>query len=159
MTPDEIMKREIDKVLEDIIDIYEQSGRKVSGQFGQGLEAIYSENPSKAVIRGYTYLAGRGPTRKPGKPGEPTLRERIEDWIKQRGIKPIERNMKISSLSYLIARKIHRYGTDKSKWLRVYEQVLTPRRIDEIITKVGRIHVMDFIKRMQIEFQILEKNV
>lgn len=51
---------------------------------------------------------GRPPT-KNGKAGSPTLREVILQWIRDKGIKPD--GISEESLAFLIARKIHREGT------------------------------------------------
>ena len=99
MTDDEVIKEEIDLLLEDIIDVYEKSGRKASGQFAEGLEVVYS--PYKAVIKGQVYLAGRGKTKKKGKSGEPTVQQQILKWLKIKGITAIEKKISQKSLAYL----------------------------------------------------------
>jgi hypothetical protein len=157
MTNDEIIKEEIDAILEDILTVYEQSGRKVSGQFEEGLEAVYSHN--SATIKGFVYLAGRGKTKKKGKAGEPTLQEQILKWIKARGITAIEDNVSQSSLAYLIARKIHKEGTNRSEWLRIYEQVITPERIDGIISRISELNLNRLITEINAELEVLAKNV
>lgn len=157
MTNDEIIKEEIDAILDDIIQVYEQSGRKASGQFEEGLEAVYE--PNKATIRGFVYLAGRGKTKKKGKAGEPTVQQQILKWLKTRGIRPIEENMKLSSLAYLIARKIHKEGTKRSEWLKIYEQVITPQRIDSIIQRISELNVNRIITEINAELEVLAKNV
>lgn len=157
MTTDEVIQEEIGLILEDIIQVYESSGRRASGQFAEGLEAIYE--PNKATIRGYVYLAGRGKTKKKGKAGEPTLREAIEKWIKVKGISSINNNISQSSLAYLIARKIHQEGTRREEWLRIYEQVITPQRIDSIIDRVSELNVNRIITEINAQLEILAKNV
>ncbi|MGD2113431.1 MAG: hypothetical protein PVG07_00150 [Acidobacteriota bacterium] len=157
MTDQEVIKEEIDAILSDILTVYEQSGRKASGQFAEGLEAIYS--PYQATIRGYVYLAGRGKTKKKGKAGEPTLQQSILKWLQVKGIKAIERNISQKSLAFLIARKIHEEGTNPSEWLRIYEQVITPERIDRIIDRVSQLNVNRIITQINAELEILAKNV
>lgn len=156
-TDDEIIKEEIDAILVDLKDAYEKSGRKASGEFAKGLEAVYE--PNKGTIKGYTYLAGRGATKKKGKAGEPTLTERILDWIKTRGIRPREEKMTLRSLAYVIAKKIHESGTDRGKWFNIYEKVITPKRINSIIDKIGRLNVNRIITEINAELEILAKNV
>jgi hypothetical protein len=157
MTNDEIIKEEIEAILDDIIDLYNKSGRKASEKFIEGLEAIYK--PNQALIRGFVYLAGRGRTKKKGKAGEPTVQEQILKWLKIRGIRPIEKNMKLSSLAYLIARKIHEKGTNRSEWLRIYELVITPERIDQIINRVSKLNVNKIVTEINVQIDILAKNV
>lgn len=157
MTNDEIIKEEIDAILVDIIEVYNNSGRRVSGQFEEGLEAVYEHN--KGTIKGFAYLAGRGATKAKGKSGEPTLQERILEWLKNRGIKPLKKKMKLRSLAYLIARKIHQQGTKRSEWLKVYEQVITPERIDSIIDRISELNVNKMITTIKAELEVLAKNV
>lgn len=156
-TNDEIIKEEIDAILVDLVAAYEASGRKASGQFAEGLEAVYE--PNKGTIRGFVYLAGRGKTKKKGKPGDPTLVESILAWLKTRGIKPIEASMKLSSLAYVIARKIHLQGTDRSKWFNIYEEVITASRIQQIIDRISVINTNRIITEITIELETLAKNV
>lgn len=154
---DEIIKEEIDAILVDLKEAYEKSGRKASGQFAEGLEAVYE--PNKGTIRGFTYLAGRGATKKKGKAGEPTLRQQIFRWLKTKGIRPREKSMSLRSLAYVIARKIHQQGTDRAKWFNIYEQVITASRINKIIDRIGRLNVNRLITEINAELEILAKNV
>jgi len=157
LTTDEVIKEEIDAILIDILKVYEQSGRKASGQFAEGLEVVYS--PLSATIRGYVYLAGRGKTKKKGKSGEPTVQQQILKWLKIKGIRPIEEGMKLNSLAYLIARKIHEEGTKRSEWLKIYEEVITPKRIASIIKRIHELNVNRIITEINAQLEILAKNV
>lgn len=157
MTNDEIIKEEIDAILVDIIDVYNKSGRRASGEFEKGLEAVYEHN--KGTIRGFVYLAGRGATKKKGKAGEPTLQDQILSWLKTKGIRPLNKKMKLRSLAYLIARKIHKEGTKRSEWLKVYEEVITPERIDSIIDRISALNVNKIITTITAELEVLTKNV
>ena len=167
-TNDEIIKEEINSILQDIIKAYESSGKKVSGQFAEGLEAVYE--PNKGTIRGFVYLAGRGKTKKKGKPGEPTVLEQIKVWVKKKGIvqqviseakpKTIKaKNNLINSLAYAITKKIHEQGTNSENWLRIYEEVITPERIDSIIERISQLNVNKLITEVRAELEIIAKNV
>lgn len=156
LTSEQIYKQEMESLLEDIKTAYEQSGKKVSGQFEEGLKIEYKDNG--AALWGYGYLAGRGPT-KNGNNGEPTLRERIYDWLKARGIRPHEPNMKLTSLAYVIARKIHKDGTNKKYHLKIYEKVVTPERVQSIIDKVSSFYVQDFVHKVEVEMIKLTTNI
>ena len=157
MTNNEIIKEEIDSILFDIKAEYNNSGRRASGEFEKGLEAVYEYN--KATIKGFVYLAGRGATKKKGVDGEPTLQERILEWLKIKGIRPVEKKVTLRSLAFLIARKIHKQGTKRSEWLRVYEKVITPERIDKIIDRISELNVNKLITEITAELEILAKNV
>ncbi len=104
LTNDEIIKQEMEALKADIIKAYEASGKKVSGEFERGLEIKYG--PNQATLSGYVYLGGRLAGKQP--PTAP-----IEAWLRQKGITPIESKMKISTLAFLIARKIGKEGTRK----------------------------------------------
>ena len=157
---EQILKEEIDGILQDIKAEYEASGRKASGQFAEGLEAVYESSAFryKGTIKGFTYLAGRGKTVN-GNKGEPTVQQQILKWLKVRGIKPLEEKMSLNSLAFLIARKIHKQGTDKSLWLKIYEKVITPERIDRIIRRVSELNVNMIVNHVRAELEIIEKNV
>lgn len=164
---DKIIHEEIEAILSDILTVYESSGRKVSGQFAEGLTAIYE--PNKATISGFVYLAGRGKTKKQGKAGEPTVFEQIKIWIQKKGIaakaiaeaKPetdkAKKNL-INGLAYVITKKIHEQGTDSGSWLRIYEEVITPGRIESIIERISVLNVNRLITEVRAELEIIQKN-
>lgn len=167
-TNDDIIKEEIDAILKDILDVYYKSGRKVSGTFAEGLSAVYE--PNKGTIKGYVYLAGRGRTKKKGKAGEPTVAERILQWLKDRSLaskiiaesKAKSEKAKTNALrgvAYAIAKKIHEQGTNSSEWLKIYEKVITPQRIDEIIERISVLNVNKIINNFNVELEALVKNV
>ena len=123
----DIIREEIESIVSDIKELYNQSGKKVSGKFEKELEVVYS--PNKAVIRGVVYLAGR-------KAGRMPPVQRILEWVKARGIRAIERNVSQTSLAWAIAKKIQKMGTKKENALNIYEKVITPQRINRIIERV-----------------------
>lgn len=165
-TDDEIIKEEIDAILVDLVIAYNNSGRKASGQWAKGLEAVYE--PNKGTIRGFVYLAGRGKTKKAGKPGEPTLVESILKWMKVRGIAAKIRAKaktskakiyKVKGVAWAIADKIHKKGTDRKKWFRIYEEVISPSRIQQIIDRLAVVNTNRIITEIDAELEILAKNV
>ncbi|OAB78787.1 hypothetical protein [Cochleicola gelatinilyticus] len=153
-TNDTIIKEEIQSILDDILKIYNQSGKRVSGEFEKGLKATYK--PNEAEIEGYIYLSGRGKTQQ-GNKGEPYLVERIEEWIKSKGIIPIEESMSVTSLAHAIATKIHKEGTNKENHIKPYDGVITPQRIDKIIKRVSQFNVGLFIDSVNTEIAKLQK--
>ena len=52
----DILKIEVDKLIEDIIEVYENSGKKVTGEFPEGLQIDYSNNGNAVEIYGYGYF-------------------------------------------------------------------------------------------------------
>lgn len=144
---DEILQIEMESIKADIIAFYEASNKKVSGEFINGLETSYSTN--KATLSGYVYLAGRIAGKQPPS-------DAIEKWLVQKGITPIEKSMSISTLAYLIARKIGQSGTKKENHLKIYEQVITPQRIDEILGRINKINVQRFADEIKIMIEKIQ---
>lgn len=149
-TQKDIIKEEIDAIISDIKDVYEASGKRTSGEFLNGLESIISENTG--IIKGYTYLAGR-------RAGKMPPIENIKRWIIQKGIQPIRDTISISSLAYVIAKKIGENGTNKKYHLKIYEEVITPQRIDDIIKKVSQFNVNKFVDDITVSLELLAENV
>lgn len=143
---DKIIKQEMEALKADIIAVYNASNKRTTGEFENGLELKYA--PNSATLSGYVYLAGR----RAGK--QPPIKA-IEDWIIAKGITPIESKLKISSLAYLIARKIAREGTNKENHLHIYDMVITPQRIQEIFDKIQSINVSAFINEVTITIKKL----
>lgn len=156
----DLLKVEIGLIVEDVKKAYRASGKRVTGNFEDGVEVVYSSNDSgvKGTIKGFTYLAGRGKT-KNSSAGTPTLKEQILDWLKDRGIRPIEPKMSLKALAFVISRKIHREGTDSKRHLQVYEDVITQERIFDIIDKFAKINVNRIVNEITAELKILAQNV
>lgn len=150
MTNDEIIREEIEDILREIREVYENSGKKVSGEFEKNLEAVYE--PNKGTIRGVVYMAGR-------KAGKMPPVQSILEWVKARGIKPIESNMTVTSLAWAIAKQISKEGTRPENHLTIYEQVITPQRINKIIDRVAELNVNRIVTEIRLELEILAKGV
>ena len=150
----DILKREMDLLLADIRREYENSGKKVSGKFADGLEVDYSMSQGKhtATLSGYVYLAGRAAGKRP--PHAPIL-----EWVKRKGIFSFRNEREASGIAYAIAKKIGEEGTNKAYHLKIYEKVLTPQRIQQIIDKISKINIIEFVEAIQAELRIITKNV
>ncbi|MEC4048772.1 hypothetical protein OX284_004965 [Flavobacterium sp. SUN046] len=147
---DKIIKEELEAIKAEIISIYNASGKRTTGEFEKGLKIEYS--PNKAVLSGYAYLAGR-------KAGKMPPVQAIEKWVINKGIKPIEAKMKTSSLAFLIARKIAQQGTKKENHLLIYDQLITPERIDKILQRLNQINVTAFIGEVTVMITKLVTNL
>lgn len=145
----QVLQDELELLKKEIIERYNASGKRTSGEFEQGLEI--TSNDTSASLFGYVYLAGRIAGKQP-----PI--QAIQDWLEQKGIKPIEEKMKISSLAFLIARKIAREGTTPENHLYIYDEIITPERIDKIFQKISQLNVNEFVKETQIMIQKLVQN-
>ena len=143
----EIILKEFESIKEDIIALYEASGKKVSGEFLEGLNI--SQNGYTTSLEGYTYLAGRSSGRMP-----PVAK--IEAWVNARGIESIGKSS--TSIAWAIAKKIAAEGTEEENHLAIYDKIITPERIDSIIKKVEVFNVNYFTTELQIELKKLTKN-
>ncbi|RAK21616.1 hypothetical protein B0I03_10548 [Flavobacterium aquaticum] len=146
---DRIIKEEFEAIKADIIALYNAGGKRTSGEFENGLQVDYRTDG--ATLSGYVYLAGRIAGKQP-----PT--KAIEDWLIQKGIQPIEEKMKISTLAYLIARKIGQKGTKKENHQYVYDEVITPERIQSILDRITKINVTAFINEVTVAIEKLVTN-
>lgn len=155
MSNEEIIKEELDSIFKDAEKLYLSSGKKVTGNWSKGKEILSSENYGE--LKSYAYLAGRGLTKKAGTGS--TLYSRILEWIKNRGIQPIESSMKVTTLAFLITRKIHQSGTDSSRHLEVFDKVITPARIQMILDRVSSFNVSLFTDEIIFELKKISKNV
>jgi hypothetical protein len=145
----DIIKQEMEAIRSDIIALYNSGGKRTSGEFEKGLNINYREDG--ATLEGYVYLAGRvGGNRPPS--------QAIEDWLNAKGIKPIDDKMKISTLAFLIARKIGQKGTKKENHQHIYDEVITPERIQSILDKINKINVTNFIFEVNVMIEKLVTN-
>lgn len=133
-TSKDILQEEMEKVVADIIEVYENSGKKVSGEFEEQLEI--KTNGVKTELWGVQYLAGRPAGKMP-----PVAA--IEKWVIDKGIASM--GLQSSGLAWAIAKKIAAEGTTDESHLPIYERVLTPQRMDEIIQKVSEFHAEQFV--------------
>lgn len=156
MTNEQLLAQEFELLRLDIIKEYDAKGMRASGDFAASL--VVETKGLTATLRGNAYAEqlelGREPTQGGG--GGRPLTKIIEDWIVTKGIKPIEAEMKISTLAFLIARKIHREGWDRRNHggVELISTVITPERVQQIIDKVSEFNVAQFtsqIKEMYLE--------
>ena len=142
MTTAEILKIEFEEIRNELIKRHNDLGMKASGRWANSLEVEITEVQEKSIARiyGEKYTEQLVFGRKPGK--FPPIKA-IEQWIKDKGIKPIEDNLKVSSLAFLIARKIADDGTKyfQQGGTDLVESVITPKRIQRIIDKVKEINL------------------
>jgi hypothetical protein len=139
-----ILTKEFESLKDDLIAKYDQLGMRASGQFASELEV--KVNDTKAQLWGVHYTEYLIDGRKPGK--FPPIAS-IEKWIIDKGISAIEADISISSLAFLIARKIAKEGTEyyKQGGTDLIDDVFTPARIQSIIDQLTFIVVDDFVFR------------
>jgi len=145
MTTIEILNIEFEAIRKDLITKHEQLGMKASGKWADSLEVKIVGDNDKSVsqIIGEKYTEQLTFGRKPGK--FPPIKA-IEQWIKDKGIYHISMKIGISSLAFLIARKIAKEGTKyfKQGGTDLIESIITAERIQKIISQVKEINVTTF---------------
>ena len=98
-----------------VIESYNSKGMKASGEFEQSLEVVEVPNGAQLIGAGHAvYLEfGRNSTPSGTSMGNPSLLEKIKEWVHDKGI--VANDISEDSLIYLITRKIHREGWDRAQ--------------------------------------------
>nr|DAW61438.1 MAG TPA: hypothetical protein [Caudoviricetes sp.] len=136
MIVEKILQEELEELRKDLIAKYQELGMRSTGEWERGLETevIHRDGGYSGVITGldYTYYMqwGRAEGRMPPVGA-------ILEWIEAKGLRPVEEKMKVSTLAYLIARKIGREGT------RRYQDGGVPAFVDAVITEDRIQRIMD----------------
>jgi len=143
MTTKQILQEEFDLLAIDLIAKHKQLGMKASGKWIDSLETKVSSD--KGVLIGEDYTEQLQYGRAKGK--FPPI-DMIKKWIVSKGL---TYDIPINSLAFLIARKISREGWKRKDHggVELVSQVITPKRIDSIINRVGiemTLNVVDMIE-------------
>ena len=160
MTTQQILKDEFDLLAKELIQKYDEKGMRASGKWADELEVVSS--PLSVVLLGLDYSqqleAGRRANNgSSGTKWENSLAD-IEQWIQDKGIKPIEDKMKISTLAFLIARKIAREGWNRQGYggVELISEVVTDERIQSILDKLSDAYLIEVSTDIIKQFQTLE---
>lgn len=135
----EVLQSEFEALKNELIAKYDELGMRASGNFAESLEV--QVNDTKAVLLGANYAEQLEYGRKAGK--FPPIAQ-IEQWINDKGIiSKIQGKISVSSLAFLIARKIARVGWKREEFggVELITQVVTPERIQQILDKVSDIYL------------------
>lgn len=141
-----ILAKEFASLRNELIAKYDELGMRASGQWADSLSVAIEDASAELLHAEYGEQLEYG--RKPGK--QPPS-EAIEQWIKDKGIAArIEGNISVSSLAYLIARKIGREGWNRQQYggTKLISSVVTPERIQKIIDKVGESELKNFTDKI-----------
>jgi hypothetical protein len=131
----EILSKEFEALKADLITAYDAKGMRASGKFADSLEVRV--DGFKAQLWGESYAQQLETGRQAGK--FPPI-DAIKQWIVDKGIaNRIEGQISISSLAFLIARKIAREGWKREQFggVELISEVITEQRIQKIIDEVG----------------------
>jgi len=153
MTNEDILRIEFDSLRTDILARHKALKQNASGQFERELENKTSGLTGLLVGSHYTEQLVNG--RPPGK--FPPIKM-IEAWVRVKPIRQIGERISVSSLAFLIARKIAREGTEiyKKGGSDLISSVITPERIQRIIDKVTRFNVQSFTSEVSNIFREFE---
>lgn len=130
----EILRAEMEQLRQEVIAQYRSSGRAASGHWAETVQVQQLPNGFTLVADGY--INGRGPGKAP-----PSAV--IQQWITQKGIAArLGKEISVSSLAFLIARKIARMGWQPPAGQEDFiARVVTPARIQQIIDKVAPVYL------------------
>jgi hypothetical protein len=149
-----ILSESFELLKDDLIKAYDEKGMRASGKWADALE-VRQDNPFNVKLLGLEYSQQLEHGRSAG--GFPPL-EIIEQWILDKNIfATIQGDITLSSLAFLIARKIAREGWKREGYggVDLLSDVITPKRIQNIINEVGEAQaavytteIMDLIKEV-----------
>lgn len=124
----------------ELVAKYDELGMRASGEWEQSLEVKVSG--LSGIITGSHYTEQLVNGREPGK--FPPIKA-IRQWILEKPIHFVGK-IKLSSLAFLIARKIANDGTKyyQQGGTDLIESVITPERIQQIIDDVSFFQVNEF---------------
>lgn len=147
-----ILAAEFELLRSELIERYEALGMKASGNWGDSLEVQVSENSAVLLAAPYSDQLEYG--RKLGKQPPSAV---IEQWIKDKGIASrIEGDISVSSLAFLIARKIAREGWNREQYggTELISSVVTPERIQHIIDKASQQELEQFTTNITVQLNL-----
>jgi hypothetical protein len=145
-----ILKEEFDLIKADLIKRYNEKGMRASGNWANTLEVQVKGISAQLLGEKYSEQLEFG--RKAGK--QPPSKA-IEQWIRDKGLASrIEGKISISSLAFLIARKIAREGWRRQSYggVELISEVVTPERIQAIIDRVSAEYIPAFEKEIKLMF-------
>lgn len=131
----QVLSKEFESLKNDLIRAYDAKGMRASGKFADSLE-VRVEGLT-AQLWGENYAQQLETGRKSGK--FPPI-DAIKKWIEEKGIASrIQGEISVSSLAFLIARKIAREGWKREQFggVELISQVVTDQRMQKIIDEVG----------------------
>jgi hypothetical protein len=147
MTTAEVLEIEFESIKVDLIKKYDELNLRASGDWANSLESVINEKDHITNIKlyGNNYTEQLIKGREPGK--FPPIKS-IEKWIYDKGIRAIGKEISISSLAFLIARKIANEGTKiyQKGGTDLVSSVITPQRIQSIINRVSEINLDVIVK-------------
>jgi len=132
----------------ELIARHDELGMRATGKFAESLNVEVKQWGSmiNASLTGLSYGFYLSEGRAPGR--LPPIKK-IEEWIIAKGITGnLQKEISVSSLAFLIARKIAREGTAyfKQGGTDLIRSVITPEWIDQVLSNVYQLNVDIFVK-------------
>lgn len=138
----QILSKAFNNLKGDLIKAYDEKGMRASGNWEDELEVYTDDNI--AILFGEDYTQQLQYGRAAGKQPPTAV---IEQWIYDKGIdRQIQNEISVSSLAFLIARKIGQEGWKREEYggVELISEIVTPERIQSIIDEVGDEQVLAF---------------
>jgi len=138
----EILSTEFEFLKADLIEAYDAKGMRSSGAWADALEVESEIN--RVVLWGLEYSQQLETGRQPGKQPPTSV---IEKWIYDKGIaNQIQGEITVSSLAFLIARKIGREGWKREEYggVELISEIVTEQRLQKIIDQVGEVKLIEY---------------
>lgn len=142
----QLLITEFEALKNELIAKYDELGMRASGRWADSLSVEVSEHGAEILQESYGEQLENG-----RKPGTPPPSEAIEQWLKDKGIASrLEKGMTVSSLGFLIARKIGREGWNRQQHggINLISSVVTPERIQKIIDTIGESQLAEFTTKI-----------
>lgn len=149
-----ILQKEFDELRRDLIIAYDAKGMRASGNFEESLDIVIGD--SFAELWGDEYVEQLEHGRRAG--SFPPLQD-VEQWILDKGVfTSVLQEIKLSSLAYLIARKIAEQGWNRERHggVGLISEVITEERLQMIIDKFGEAELISFSSDIINIFQELD---
>jgi hypothetical protein len=137
MSTKETLSKEFELLKEDLIKLYQAKGMKASGKFEESLRIEVGYD--YAILFGEDYAQQLETGRNAGT--FPPIKA-IEQWILDKGVfNSVLNEIKLSSLAFLIARKIANEGWKREGYggVELISSIVTEDRWQKIINEVGEV--------------------
>ena len=142
-----ILSEQFELLKDDLIALYNEKKMRASGKWADSLEVIAGEDTVKLMGEDYTQQLETGRRATGGGSGSAwaTPLEDIKQWILDKGVFTAAlESISLSSLAFLILRKIHTQGWKREAHggVELISTVVTDERIQKIINEVGNAQII-----------------
>lgn len=136
----QILSEQFELMKADLIELYDVKGMRSSGKWADSLEVIAGEDTVKLIGEEYSQQLETG--RQAGR--FPPIAD-IKKWIIDKGVfNSALQTISLSSLAFLIARKIAKNGWKRERFggVELIITIVTDERIQKIINEVGNAKII-----------------